>query len=60
MIGAKALARQLRNLSTDDAIDIIEELEEDELADAVGFVAEHGMEAFCRAMLNTNEFLFVF
>ena len=34
--------------------------QEDELADAVGFVAEHGMEAFCRAMLNTNEFLFVF
>lgn len=33
---------------------------DDEVADAMGFVKEHGMVAFCRAMLNTNEFLFVF
>lgn len=32
----------------------------DELDDAMGFVKEHGLVAFCRAMLNTNEFLFVF
>ena len=31
-----------------------------EVADAVSFAAEHGLVAFCRAMLNTNEFLFVF
>ncbi|MEC8942683.1 MAG: DUF1553 domain-containing protein, partial [Verrucomicrobiota bacterium] len=32
----------------------------EEVADAKQFVQEHGMVAFCRAMLNTNEFLFVF
>ncbi len=31
-----------------------------EVADAKAFVAEHGPLAFCRAMLNTSEFLFVF
>ncbi len=30
-----------------------------ELADAEQFVATHGLAAFCRAMFNTNEFLFV-
>ena len=35
VIGAKALARQLHNLSTDDAIDIVEELEKDTLADVL-------------------------
>ena len=35
VIGARAFARQLHNLSTDDAIDIIEELEEDALADVL-------------------------
>ena len=35
LIGAKALARQLHNLSTDDAIDIVEELEKDTLADVL-------------------------
>jgi len=33
---------------------------EAELADANGFVRDHGVLAFCRAMLNTNEFLFIF
>ena len=33
---------------------------EEEVADALEFVKEHGMVSFCRAMLNTNEFLFVF
>nr|NIP98134.1 DUF1553 domain-containing protein [Akkermansiaceae bacterium] len=33
---------------------------EEEVSDANSFVAAHGMVAFCRAMLNTNEFLFVF
>ena len=32
----------------------------EEVEDAVTFVEEHGMVSFCRAMLNTNEFLFVF
>ena len=31
-----------------------------ELVDARPLIAEHGLEAFCRAMLNTNEFLFIF
>ena len=34
-IGAKALARQLHNLSTDDAIDIVEELDHDTLAEVL-------------------------
>ena len=33
---------------------------EDEVRDASAFVAQRGMVSFCRAMLNTNEFLFVF
>ena len=33
---------------------------EEEVADALSFVTEHGLVSFCRAMLNTNEFLFVF
>jgi hypothetical protein len=33
---------------------------EEEVKDALEFVREHGMVSFCRAMLNTNEFLFVF
>lgn len=33
---------------------------EDEIADANTFIADHGMQAFCRAMLNTNELLFIF
>lgn len=33
---------------------------EEEISDAMKFVEEHGLVAFCRAMLNTNEFLFVF
>ena len=35
-------------------------LRAEEIADARSFVAQHGMVSFCRAMLNTNEFLFVF
>ena len=35
VIGAKALARQLHDLRTDDAIDIVEELESDALADVL-------------------------
>ena len=33
---------------------------EREIADAKGFIEEEGFQAFCRAMLNTNEFLFSF
>lgn len=32
----------------------------DELAASSQFIKEHGLPAFCRAMLNANEFLFVF
>ena len=34
-------------------------LEADELADADAFVDEHGLSAFCRVVLNSNEFLYV-
>ena len=34
-MGAKALARQLNDLSTDDAVEIIEELEDEALADVL-------------------------
>ncbi|QEG40978.1 DUF1553 domain-containing protein [Roseimaritima ulvae] len=33
--------------------------ESDELADAVQVVQEHGLETLCRAMFNSNEFLFL-
>ncbi len=32
----------------------------EDLADAGSFIEEHGFVSFCRAMLNTNEFLFIF
>jgi len=32
---------------------------DEELADAIAFVEEHGLEAFCRALLNANEFVFI-
>ncbi len=32
---------------------------EEELSDAQTFVESHGMKAFCRALLNTNEFIHV-
>jgi hypothetical protein len=31
----------------------------EELSDANGLVAEHTLEAFCRALFNANEFLFL-
>lgn len=31
-----------------------------EIVDSRSFIAAHGMQAFCRAMLNTNELLFLF
>ena len=31
----------------------------EDLADASGLVAEHTLEAFCRALFNANEFLFL-
>jgi mono/diheme cytochrome c family protein len=36
------------------------EATEDEVKAAVGLVREHGLVAFCRALLNANEFLYVF
>lgn len=49
----------------DPAVVVIERLygrpaNPSELADAGHFISEHGLKAFCRAMLNTNEFLFIF
>lgn len=32
----------------------------DEQAESIGFIQQHGLPAFCRALLNANEFLFVF
>ncbi|MDA7865724.1 DUF1553 domain-containing protein [Akkermansiaceae bacterium] len=32
----------------------------EELADSETFIGEHGLVSFCRAMLNTSEFLFIF
>jgi hypothetical protein len=32
----------------------------EEIADSTAFIAKHGMQAFCRALLNTNELLFIF
>src|SRR5690606_6044262 len=31
-----------------------------ERSDSMAFVAEQGLTAFCRAMLNSNEFVFIF
>ena len=31
-----------------------------EIADATKLIVDHGLESFCRAMQNTNEFLFIF
>jgi len=36
------------------------EPDEAELSDSLVFVAEEGLAAFCRAMLNSNEFVFIF
>lgn len=33
---------------------------EEETADSTAFITEYGLQAFCRAMLNTNELLFIF
>ncbi len=33
--------------------------EADELQDAIRFIQQHGLPAFCRAMLNANEFLYL-
>ena len=32
----------------------------DELAASIDLIRDHGIAAFCRAILNANEFLFVF
>ena len=32
---------------------------EEELNDSVALIEAHGLEAFCRALLNSNEFLFL-
>jgi len=35
------------------------EVEDDELSEAVSFVEVHGLKSLCRAMFNSNEFLFI-
>ena len=35
------------------------DIEPDELRDAADVVRQHGADAFCRALLNSNEFLFL-
>ena len=32
---------------------------DDELASSLDFIGQHGMQAFCRAILNANEFIFL-
>ena len=32
---------------------------EEEVQDSIQFIEKHGLKAFCRAILNSNEFLFV-
>jgi hypothetical protein len=62
------LAERLRSVAGDDPSDQIQLAFElalsrsptpQELQEALQFVADHQLEAFCRALLNTNEFLFV-
>ncbi len=62
------LATRLKETSGNDAEDQIRfafelafsrQPSEAELEDALGLVEQHGLEAFCRALLNANEFLFV-
>ena len=42
IMGAEALARQLNDLSTDDAVEIIEELEDEALADVLAALSAKG------------------
>lgn len=61
---ARLLAGEFENHS-DPAAGILQRLygrpaKSAELVDARFLISEHGLEAFCRAMLNTNEFLFIF
>ena len=65
---AGLLAKRLRHESgTDSRAQVIRacqlalgrEPTREELSDASGLVAEHTLEAFCRALFNANEFLFL-
>ena len=37
----------------------LRDIKDEERADFVGYVKKHGLAAFCRVLLNSNEFLFV-
>ncbi|WP_145170521.1 DUF1553 domain-containing protein [Rubripirellula lacrimiformis] len=65
---AAAFARLLRQQAGDDheqqlraayQIALNRDPEADELADAVPIVHQYGLETFCRALFNSNEFLFL-
>jgi hypothetical protein len=65
---ASLLAKRLRHESGADSraqvaracqLALGREPTREELADASGLVAEHTLEAFCRALFNANEFLFL-
>ena len=65
---ADLLAKRLRHESGTDSraqvaracqLALGREPTREELADASGLVAEHTLEAFCRALFNANEFLFL-
>ena len=61
---AQLLAKRVKD-GEDPVVQIFQRLygrppDSEEQADAKAFIAAQGIDAFCRAMLNTNEFLFVF
>ncbi len=65
---AEKFSASLEQLAGDDVTEQIREAywlglnrlpEPDELADALPVVREHGLKTFCRALFNSNEFLFL-
>lgn len=65
---AENFAAELKQLGGDDPADQIRQAyrrglnrlpEPDELADALPVVRDHGLKTFCRALFNSNEFLFL-
>jgi hypothetical protein len=66
---AEIMAKRLRREAGDDvskqisrafALFYNREPTVEERADAATLIKQHGLESFCRALLNTNEFLFIF
>ena len=64
---ADLFAQRLRSSNSDvrDQVSLAYELafqrpaQTAEIADATAFITENGLPAFCRALLNSNEFLFI-